>query len=237
MPYLPYISDTDLISHLNTVISIGKNAKKNAPKKFYSNVIDPFGPIFEMAIHKINADEWEELETIRQIQKTIQNAVGDFHNDILGSVPGWSRLPKGGTVDLVKNDNTVIAEIKNKYNTVSGGKLKDHYDELSGLVNQKNSIYFGATSYFAQIIPKKPDSFDRCFTPPDKATGKSKPADSKVREIDGRSFYAMVTGYDGALDMLHDQIPIALAQSRAIGNGFSTNDLKELSDYFKRAYF
>ena len=65
------------------MISIGKNAKKNAPKKFYSNVIDPFGPIFEMAIHKINADEWEELETIRQIQKTIQNAVGDFHNIFL----------------------------------------------------------------------------------------------------------------------------------------------------------
>ena len=45
--------------------------------------------------------------------------------------------------------------------------------------------------------------------------------DNKVREIDGRSFYAMVTGFDDALDMLHDQIPIALAQSGAIGNGFS----------------
>jgi len=237
MPYLPYISDADLISHLNSVINIGKNAKKNAPKKFHSNVIDPFGPIFEMAIHKINSDEWEELETIRQIQKTIQNAVGDFHNDILGSVSGWSKLAKGGIVDLVKNDNTVIAEIKNKYNTVSGGKLKDHYDELSGLVNQKNSIYFGATSYFAQIIPKKPGSFDRCFTPPDKATGKLKPADNKVREIDGRSFYAMVTGYHDALDMLHAEIPNVLAQTGTIGNGFSTSDLKELSDYFGKAYF
>jgi len=237
MPYLPYISDADLISHLNSVINIGKNAKKNAPKKFHSNVIDPFGPIFEMAIHKINSDEWEELETIRQIQKTIQNAVGDFHNDILGSVAGWSKLAKGGIVDLVKNDNTVIAEIKNKYNTVSGGKLKDHYDELSGLVNQKNSIYFGATSYFAQIIPKKPGSFDRCFTPPDKATGKLKPADNKVREIDGRSFYAMVTGYHDALDMLHAEIPKVLAQTGTIGNGFSTSDLKELSDYFGKAYF
>jgi hypothetical protein len=237
MPYLPYISDADLISHLNSVINIGKNAKKNAPKKFHSNVIDPFGPIFEMAIHKINSDEWEELETIRQIQKTIQNAVGDFHNDILGSVAGWSKLAKGGIVDLVKNDHTVIAEIKNKYNTVSGGKLKDHYDELSGLVNQKNSIYFGATSYFAQIIPKKPGSFDRCFTPPDKATGKLKPADNKVREIDGRSFYAMVTGYHDALDMLHAEIPNVLAQTGTIGNGFSTSDLKELSDYFGKAYF
>ena len=108
---------------------------------------------------------------------------------------------------------------------------------FQGWLIKKNSIYFGATSYFAQIIPKKPASFDRCFTPPDKATGKISLQDNKVREIDGRSFYAMVTGYDDALDMLHDQIPIALAQSGAIGNGFSTNDLKELSDYFKRAYF
>ena len=47
----------------------------------------------------------------------------------------------------------------------------------------------------------------------------------------------MVTGFDDALDMLHDQIPIALAQSGAIENAFPSNDLKELSDYFKRAYF
>ena len=48
-------------------------------------------------------------------------------NIFLGSVPGWSKLEVGGIVDLVKDDKTIIAEIKNKYNTVSGGKLKDHY--------------------------------------------------------------------------------------------------------------
>ena len=35
----------------------------------------------------------------------------------------------------------------------------------------------------------------------------------------------------------HDQIPIALSQSGAIGNGFSTKDLKELSDYLKELTF
>ena len=46
----------------------------------------------------------------------------------------------------------------------------------------------------------------------------------------------MVTGFNNALDMLHDKIPIALDHSGAI-EGFSPNDLNELSDYFKRAYF
>jgi hypothetical protein len=43
MPYLPYISDTDFIKHLNTIADKGIEAKQNAPKRFYSNVIDPFG--------------------------------------------------------------------------------------------------------------------------------------------------------------------------------------------------
>jgi hypothetical protein len=47
----------------------------------------------------------------------------------------------------------------------------------------------------------------------------------------------LVTGIDDALDMLHDQIPKALIKSGAIANAISSNDLKVLSDYFKRAYF
>ena len=237
MPYLPYISDTDFIKHLNPIADKGIEAKQNAPKRFYSNVIDPFGPIFEMGILGVNAGQWEKLEINRQIQKSMQNAVGKFHENILGSVPGWSKVEVGGIIDLVKDDKTIIAEIKNKYNTVSGGKLKDHYQELSDQINKKNMAYFGATSYFVQIIPKNSASFNKCFTPSDKSTGKKCPKDNKIREIDGRSFYAMVTGFDNALDMLHDQIPIALAQSGAIKNAFPSNDLKELSDYFKRAYF
>ena len=42
-------------------------------------------------------------------------------------------------------------------------------------VNKKNMAYFGATSYFVQIIPKNSASFDRCFTPSDKSTGKEMP--------------------------------------------------------------
>jgi len=237
MAYLPFICDKDFLMHISAVIEIGIEAKKNAPKKFHSNVIDPFGPVFEMAVHTISADDWRKLEITRQIQKTIQNAIGEFHNDILGSVSGWSKLEKGKQVDLVNDDRSIIAEIKNKYNTVSGGKLKDHYDEFHSLVNVKSSIYHGATAYFAQIIPKKPKPFDRCFTPPDKATGKKKPKDAKIREIDGRSFYAKVTGIDNALDLLHEQIPTAIVHLGYGGNGLSNEDITQLGSYFTRAYF
>jgi hypothetical protein len=237
MPYLPYISDNDFIKHLNAIAEIGMIKSRDAKKNFYSNVIDPFGPIFEMGILGVNAGQWEKLEINRQVQKSIQNAVGKFHENILGSVPGWTKLKVGGIVDLVKDDNSVVAEIKNKYSSVSYGDRSDHYYRLSNQVNKKNMAYFGATAYFVQIIPNNADSFDRCFTPSDKSIGKKCQKDNRIREIDGRSFYALVTGIDDALDMLHDQIPKALIKSGAIANAISSNDLKVLSDYFKRAYF
>lgn len=236
MTYLPYISDDDLEKHVKKVLDAGSAAKAKKDKTFYNNVIDPFGSIFELSVNNLTASEWEKSEKTRQIQKTLQNEVGDFHNNILGSVKGWRTLPKGNEIDLVKEDNSIIAEIKNKYNTVSGGKLVDHYVEFDNLVNKKASKYFGAKAYYVKIIPKTPNPFDIPFTPPDKATGKRKPEDEKIREIDGRLFYKMVTGIDDALDQLHSAIPKVIHDLNYKTDDFSEDDIECLSSYFRRAY-
>lgn len=237
MPYLPFISDDQLKKHIMRVLNAGMKAKEVKNETFYKNVIDPFGPIFELAVNNYTSSEWEKSEKSRQIQKTLQNAIGDFHNNILGSVNGWRTLPKGNEIDLVKQDNSIIAEVKNKYNTVSGGKLVDHYVEFDNLINKKASIYSGATAYYVKIIPKTPIPFDIPFTPPDKATGKRKHEDEKIREIDGRSFYKLVTGIDDALDQLHSAIPKIIEDLKYKETGFSEKDIECLDNYFKRAYF
>lgn len=236
MPYLTFISDDDLKKHVSRVLTAGIKANKNRDIKFHSNVIDPFGPIFELAVNDFTSTEWEKSEKSRQTQKTLQNEIGDFHNNVLGSVKGWTSLVKGNEIDLIKNDNSVIAEIKNKYNTVSGGKLVDHYVEFDNLVNKKASRYYKATAYYVKIIPKKPITFDIPFTPPDKAKGNRKPVDKRIREIDGRSFYKLVTGLDDALDQLHCVIPDVINDLGKKNGGYSAQDKKDLNGYFKKAY-
>lgn len=236
MPYLPYISDDKLKAHVSRVLEAGIEANKNKDIKFHSNVIDPFGPIFELAVNEFSSTEWEKSEKSRQTQKTLQNEIGDFHNNVLGSVKGWTTLIKGNEIDLIKNDKSVIAEIKNKHNTVSGGKLVDHYVEFDNLVNKKASKYFKATAYYVKIIPKKPITFDIPFTPPDKATGNRKSIDKRIREIDGRSFYKLVTGIDDALDQLHNVIPNVIDDLGKKNGGYNKQDRKDLNSYFKKAY-
>lgn len=236
MAYLPFISDEAFLKHIQAVLSVGFTKNQEADQTFYKNVIDPFGPIFETAVNAMSANDWKKFEKSRQSQKTLQNAVGDFHNDILGSVDGWSSLKKGNEVDLIKDDRSIIAEVKNKYNTVSGGKLVDHYEEFDNLVNRKASEYTGATAFFVQIIPKRPGPMNKCFTPSDKAKGMKKSPDEKIREIDGRSFYALVTGFDDALDQLHRQIPMAIQNLGQKLGDYSADDISEFTDFFNRAY-
>ncbi len=73
---------------------------------------------------------WYKNETARQAQKTLQNHLGDFHQRILGSVKGWTDMHTGGVIDLISHDTKIIAEVKNKYNTVSGGVWQIHINHF-----------------------------------------------------------------------------------------------------------
>lgn len=94
----------------------------------------------------IDYDTWLKSETTRQAQKTLQNHIGDFHQNILGYSKGWTNMKVGNVIDLASEENKAIAEIKNKYNTISGGKLSDLYNSLDKLVSPKSSIYKGYTA-------------------------------------------------------------------------------------------
>lgn len=54
----------------------------------YKNVINPFSALFQMAGFDMDAAAWVKAEQARQAQKSFQNHVGDFHQNVLGCVRG-----------------------------------------------------------------------------------------------------------------------------------------------------
>lgn len=239
MSYLKYIDDEKLTCLVKSVIEVGINRKKEAEEKFVKNVIDPFGSVIEVAAFDVDHEFWKVSETIRQCQKTLQNHIGELHQKILGNVPGWQDLDKGGIVDLVNPQRKIIAEIKNKYNTVTGGKLADQYYSLERLVSPKASQYKGFTSYFVNIIPKKPERFDRVFIPSDKDKGMRCAANDKIRIIDGASFYSLVTGRENALAEFYSALPQVIES--IFRHDYSVEDYElpdksEFQKYFDLAY-
>ena len=239
MSYLSYINDEKLEEFVKHVLDKGIKRKEQAEQKFNKNVIDPFGSLFEAAAFNVNHKTWKDSETIRQCQKTLQNHVGELHQKILGEVAGWYDLGVGSVVDLVCDDKKIIAEIKNKYNTVTGGKLADQYYSLERLVMQKSSKYRGYTAYFVNIIPKKPEPFDDCFEPSDKDKGAKCPRNENIRIIDGASFYSMVTGNKNAISEFYAVLPTVIENVFAKFYNqpqFKIADKEIFQEYFNRAY-
>lgn len=235
MPYLSWIDDSDLQSTVTSLLATSRAAVIKAKTDFYSNVIDPFSAIFQMAGFPMTSAEWIKSEEARQAQKTLQNHVGEFHQSILGKVNGWKNLGTGHIVDLVSTQNQIIAEVKNKHNTVTGGSLKDLYETLEGQVMPKSSIYKGYIAYYVTIIPKRPTKFDIEFTPSDKSSGTKKPVNKLIRHTDGASFYALVTGQGDALEELFKVLP-SVINDVLRKKQISPQDVTFLNQLFDRAY-
>lgn len=189
-----------------------EEAKPKSQDLDYRNIVDPFSALFDMTVNQMDYDSWIRSEIRRQQQKSLQNAIGKFHQKVLGAVEGWEDLAVGEIIDLKNDERKIIAEVKNKYNTVKGSDQIGIYEALANWrgVSTEHRAY---TAYYVQILAKKAP-FDRPFTPSDHTKAGERPAPSeKIREIDGRSFYELVTGSKTAIDDLYDVLPGVLSKA------------------------
>jgi Eco47II restriction endonuclease len=224
-------------SAVKHLLEIANQASADAQTKFGRNVVDPFSMLFEIAGFGMSYREWELAETQRQAQKTLQNHVGELHQKLLGAIPGWSDLSTGSIIDVVNPEKRIIAEVKNKYNTIKGSDQVKLYDQLYSLVKDKGQQYRGYTAYYVKIIPRKAVRFDKPFTPSDSKNSGKRQADEQIREIDGYSFYELATGRADALTLIHDDL-IDITGELLVRSGreLSATDKQRIAHFFKKAF-
>lgn len=232
MPYLTFIDDQVLEACVKRMLDTAAVARKKADEEFNRNVIDPFSIVFEMAGFKADSYTWLNSEKNRQAQKTLQDQVGNFHQAILGSFNGWRDLNVGKVVDIVSDEKKIIAEIKNKHNTVKGDYKISVYDTLEKSVMTKGHIYKGYTGYYVEIIRSMKKPYNRPFTPSDKETGAKRPSNELIRQIDGYSFYALATGIPDALDQVFNALPDVI---EAISD-YQFADRSFIKSFFDKAF-
>lgn len=231
MPYLDYIDDSKLEFIVEKVIAKALGSIHRAEKNLHDNVIDPFSATFDAMASEITLEDWIEKEKTRQTQKTLQNAIGGFHEEILGNMNGWSYI--NNVVDIINEDKKIIAEIKNKHNTTKGSDKKTLYDNLS---NQLNGKYKGFTGYYVEIIPKKQNVYNLPFTPSDNLNKGNRNANEKIRVIDGKTFYDLASGTNNALHKLYQVLPqvIEKVTHGEINDKITSSDLHK--SLFSQAY-
>lgn len=188
---------SEIIKKLYTIYTKAQNSND-----IYSNVIDPFSALLESSFNKMTYDQWIEAEKSRQIQKTLQNAIGTFHEEIIGEIKGFKNLKVGEIIDIISEDKKIIAEIKNKWNTTKGNHKVAIYDDIASVLTDRE----GFTGYYVEVVPNKPIPYNKAFTPSDNKTHLPRPENPKIKVIDGKSFYAMITGDENAIFRIYDEI-------------------------------
>ena len=133
MAYLTWIKDDSLKNCVGEVLTKGLAGIKKSENEFYKNGVDPFSALFDAACQNVTLAQWSNFERKRQAQKTLQNALGNFHQKLLSQLIGWE-IPALGFIDLVSDKTKIVAEVKNKHNTVKKSELKSVYDELQTAV-------------------------------------------------------------------------------------------------------
>lgn len=112
--YVNFITDEHLLTCIETLHKSYLKAKKDISKaKFYKNKIDTIKLTFDSKFNGIDENELIENEILRQIDKSINNSIGTFHEHILGGIEGYEVGNLSG-FDIKAEDDTLFAVFGNK---------------------------------------------------------------------------------------------------------------------------
>lgn len=226
--YVEFITDEHLLLCIENLHNSYIKAKANiTKKKFYSNKIDSIKLTFDSKFNKIGEKEIINAEVLRQIDKSINNSIGTFHEQVLGGVEGFEIGNLSG-FDIKAKNNTLFADIKNKHNTMNSSAAESLFQKLARYAD----TYKNAKCYWVQVLAK--NSFNEKWS--GEINGKEY-SHSRVYKISGDQFYALLSGKQDALYKLYKALPVAISDYLAsIGDKheFSENSvLKEINDNTK----
>lgn len=199
--YVEFITDEHLLKCIGNLHKSYLKAKNNInKKKFYKNKIDVIKLTFDAKLNNIDEEALIQTEILRQVDKSINNAVGVFHEQILGGINGFE-IGNFSGFDIKADDNTLFAEIKNKHNTMSSSATEAVFQKLARYADDNKK----ANCYLVQILAKK--SFKEKWA--GIISGKEY-SHSRIFKISGDQFYALLSGQQDALLQLYKVLPLAI---------------------------
>ena len=230
---LSFISDADFDAAVDELVGRILRARVNASTNLIKNVRDPIPLLVEACVFGHNIETLNRNDQERSLAGGVASAVGNFHQDVLGSMPGWRRLPKG--LDVVHDERRIVAEVKNKHNTMNSANKERVIERVEEFLKRQGARQ-GWVGYLVMIVPKTPGQnpveIGRPNTP--------------VFGIDGMQFYALASGVEDALQQVYSQLPERILDSMerrstdlldGSGSGPIAPETREFcDDLFRRAH-
>ncbi|HBM3801313.1 TPA: Eco47II family restriction endonuclease, partial [Listeria innocua] len=154
---------------------------------------------------------WEEIiknEILRQRDKSSNNDIGYFHQNIFQYIEGCV-VPSNGWDVIYTNENgidipdgnkvnTVFVEMKNKHNTMNSSSAAKTYIKMQNQVLQDDEC----ACYLVEAIAKKSQNIKWVAT-----VDKQKVQHKLIRRVSMDQFYSLVTGEQDAFYQLCMVLP------------------------------
>lgn len=230
--YVNFVTDEHLLKCIEGLHNTYKKAKSDIDKSsFYKNKVDTIKLTFDAYFNEVNEETLIKTEIIRQIDKTVNNSLGTFHEQVLGGIKGYQSDYLSG-YDIKAIDDTLFADIKNKHNTMNSSSSEALFQKLARYADS----YKKAKCYWVQILAK--NSF--CELWKGDINGKEY-SHSRVYKISGDQFYELLSGERNALFNLYKILPTAIndylksiSKEDNQGDNSTYTEIKTAADNAKR---
>lgn len=192
---LSFISEQNFENHVKeTILKYGDKLESFDIKKFNKNIVDPIKLIFDKTVYQSSWDEIIKNEIFRQRDKSNNNDIGYFHQNIFSYmkdcyVPnqGWDVILKRNDIKLSENDvvNCVYAELKNKHNTMNSASAGKTYIKMQNQLLKNDDC----ACFLVEAIAKKSQDITWKTT-----VDKVPVSHKRIRRVSIDKFYELVTG-------------------------------------------
>lgn len=202
--FLNFIRQEDFENHVrNTIREYQKNFKSINLKDLNKNKIDPIKLLFDKKIFHKTYEEIISLEIQRQRDKSNNNSIGYFHQNIFKYIKNCKVPEEGWDIIFDNGYEKYFIELKNKHNTMNSSSSKETFSTMyNSLKNDKNN-----NSIYALVEVIASNSQNKIWS--SKLENK-KIENDRIRKISIDKFYEIITKDPLAFQKLCLQLPITI---------------------------
>ena len=209
---LGFISDEDIYNHVKeTVLRYSVSIDLN---EFNSNIVDPIKLTFDAKVYGRTLEEVIASECFRQMDKSNNNHIGYFHQNLFRYAGNGWEVPAEG-FDVVNNNRHIFVEIKNKHNTMNSAASQKTYMKMQNKIVRDGR----ATCMLVEVIAKKSQNKTWVVT-----VDKEQFNNEHIRRVSMDMFYEIVFEDPLAFAKLCRALPVILDDViQELGNAANQN--------------
>lgn len=212
---LKFITEQEFLIHVQaTIEKYGEKLNSFDLKKFNKNIIDPIKLIFDKTVYGATWEEIVSSEIFRQRDKSNNNHIGYFHQNMFRyikncEVPstGWDVVfnnVDGVDIADIGKVKTVFVEMKNKHNTMNDASSSKTFIKMQSQLLEDDDC----ACFLVEAISKKSQNIKWETTVDRKRVGHK-----LIRRVSIDEFYFIVTGQEDAFYQMCMVLPSVIQKA------------------------